>query len=409
MALPLEGLRVLDFSRLLPGPFCSLLLADCGADVIKIEDTGIGDYARWAGPFHEGVEKSAGGALFLALNRNKRSIRINLKSDEGRELLLRLARDADVVLESFRPGVLDRLGVGYEALKAENKGIVYCAISGYGQDGPLVDRAGHDINYLATAGLLGLTGDVDGPPVQSATQIADIGAGSLMAAFAILAALRERDRSGEGQMIDISMTDGAFAFAIVPAAELLAGGKPARRGEGPLAGGLICYRPYRCADGWVSFGALEPKFWKLWCEGTGHEELLDQQFEQPGTEAHRKVEAVFAERTREQWGQFGAQYDCCVEPLLEIEEALESELAKARGMVVGLTQPGASKPVRAVGSPLAFSRTPVDTDRLPSPSLGEHTAELLAEAGYDEAQITALEAIGAIGGFEADAGGSFLS
>ncbi len=232
MALPLEGLRVLDFSRLLPGPFCSLLLADCGADVIKVEDTGIGDYARWAGPFHEGVEKSAGGALFLALNRNKRSIRINLKSDEGRELLLRLARDADVVLESFRPGVLDRLGVGYEALKAENKGIVYCAISGYGQDGPLVDRAGHDINYLATAGLLGLTGDVDGPPVQSATQIADIGAGSLMAAFAILAALRERDRSGEGQMIDISMTDGAFAWAIVPAAELLAGGKPPRRGGG---------------------------------------------------------------------------------------------------------------------------------------------------------------------------------
>ncbi len=154
---------------------------------------------------------------------------------------------------------------------------------------------------------------------------------------------------------------------------------------------------------------MEPKFWKLWCEGTGHEELLDQQFEQPGTEAHRKVEAVFAERTREQWGQFGAQYDCCVEPLLEIEEALESELAKARGMVVGLTQPGASKPVRAVGSPLAFSRTPVDTDRLPAPSLGEHTAELLAEAGYDEAQITALEASGAIGGLEADGGGSFLS
>ena len=165
MALPLEDLRVLDLSRLLPGPFCSLLLADCGADVIKVEDTGMGDYARWSPPFHEGVEKSASGALFLALNRNKRSIRVNLKSDEGRELLLKLAQDADIVLESFRPGVLDRLGVGYEALKAVNPGIVYCAISGYGQDGPYAQRAGHDMNYLATAGLLGLTGDVGGPPV----------------------------------------------------------------------------------------------------------------------------------------------------------------------------------------------------------------------------------------------------
>ena len=229
MALPLEDLRVLDLSRLLPGPFCSLLLADCGADVIKVEDTGMGDYARWSPPFHEGVEKSASGALFLALNRNKRSIRVNLKSDEGRELLLKLAQDADIVLESFRPGVLDRLGVGYEALKAENPGIVYCAISGYGQDGPYAQRAGHDMNYLATAGLLGLTGDVGGPPVQSAAQIADIGAGSLMAAFAILAAIRERDRSGEGQSIDSSMTDGSLAWMVMPSAVALAGGKPPRR------------------------------------------------------------------------------------------------------------------------------------------------------------------------------------
>ena len=298
MALPLEDLRVLDLSRLLPGPFCSLLLADCGADVIKVEDTGIGDYARWSPPFHEGVEKSASGALFLALNRNKRSIRVNLKSDEGRELLLKLAQDADIVLESFRPGVLDRLGVGYEALKAVNSGIVYCAISGYGQDGPYAQRAGHDLNYLATAGLLGLTGDVGGPPVQSAAQIADIGAGSLMAAFAILAAIRERDRSGEGQSIDISMTDGSLAWMVMPSAVALAGGKPPRRGEGELAGGLVCYRPYECKDGWVSMGALEPKFWKLWCEGTGHEELIEKQFERAGSEAHKAVEAVFIERTR---------------------------------------------------------------------------------------------------------------
>ena len=408
MSLPLEDLRVLDLSRLLPGPFCSLLLADCGADVVKVEDTGMGDYARWSPPFHEGVEKSAGGALFLALNRNKRSIRINLKSDEGRDLLLKLAQDADIVLESFRPGVLDRLGVGYEALKAENPGIVYCAISGYGQDGPYAQRAGHDMNYLANAGLLGLTGDVGGPPVQSAAQIADIGAGSLMAAFAILAAIRERDRSGEGQSIDISMTDGALAWMVMPSAVALAGGKPPRRGEGELAGGLICYRPYECKDGWVSMGALEPKFWKLWCDGTGHEELIEKQFERPGGEAHKAVEAVFMERSRAQWAEFAEQYDCCVEPLLEVEEALESELFKARGMVTGLTQPGAINPVRVVASPLAFSRTPVDNDRLPAPSLGEHTHEVLAAAGYDAEQIAALEASGAIGGLS-DASGSFLS
>ncbi len=374
---------------------------------MKVEDTGMGDYARWSPPFHEGVEKSAAGALFLALNRNKRSIRINLKSEEGRELLLKLAQDADIVLESFRPGVLDRLGVGYDALKAVNPGIVYCAISGYGQDGPYAQRAGHDMNYLANAGLLGLTGDVGGPPVQSAAQIADIGAGSLMAAFAILAAVRERDRSGEGQSIDISMTDGALAWMVMPSAVALAGGKPPRRGEGELAGGLICYRPYECKDGWVSMGALEPKFWKLWCEGTGHEELIEKQFERAGSEAHKQVEAVFMERTRAQWAEFAEQHDCCVEPLLEVEEALESELFKARGMVTGLTQPGATNPVRTVASPLAFSRTPVDNDRLPAPSLGEHTHEVLAAAGYDAEQIAALEASGAIGGLS-DASGSFL-
>ena len=188
--LPLEGVRVLDLSRLLPGGFCSLLLSDFGADVLKVEDTKMGDYVRWAPPFYEGAERSAASALFLSLNRGKRSIRVDLKTAEGREVLLRAVRDADVLLESFRPGVLDRLGVGYEALRAENPGLVYCAITGYGQDGPFRDRAGHDMNYLARIGLLGLTGDADGPPVQAAGQIADLGGGALMAAFGILAALR---------------------------------------------------------------------------------------------------------------------------------------------------------------------------------------------------------------------------
>ncbi|MDQ3849881.1 MAG: CoA transferase, partial [Actinomycetota bacterium] len=190
--LPLAGLRVLDLTRLLPGGFCSLLLADFGADVLKVEDTGAGDYLRWARPTYEGVDASAASALFLALNRNKTSIRVDLKAPEGREVLLRLVGEHDVVLESFRPGVLDRLGVGYEAMRAANPRIVYCAITGYGQGGPLRDRAGHDLNYVGLVGLLGLTGERGGPPVQPAVQIADLGGGALMAVFGVLAALRER-------------------------------------------------------------------------------------------------------------------------------------------------------------------------------------------------------------------------
>jgi hypothetical protein len=193
MSLPLEGIRVLDLSRLLPGGFCSLLLADFGADVVKVEDTGMGDYVRWAPPYYEGPHDSARSALFLSLNRNKRSIRLNLKHERGRHALLRLVRDADVVLESFRPGVLDRLGVGYQRMREENPRIVYCAVTGYGQDGPKRDAAGHDMNYLGLVGLLGLTGESGGEPVQAAGQIADLGGGALMAAFGIMAALRERD------------------------------------------------------------------------------------------------------------------------------------------------------------------------------------------------------------------------
>ncbi|HWV86668.1 MAG TPA: CoA transferase, partial [Capillimicrobium sp.] len=296
--LPLEGVRVLDLSRLLPGPFCSLLLADFGADVVKVEDTGAGDYARWAPPRFDGVEDSAAGAFFLALNRNKRSIRVDLKTEAGRDVLLRLARDADVLLESFRPGVLDRLGVGYERLREANPGLVYCAITGYGQDGPYRDRSGHDMNYLGLVGLLGLTGEAGGPPVPPAGQIADIGGGALMAAFAILAALRERDRSGEGQLVDVSMADGALSWLGMLAARVFAGDAPPRRGRLELAGGIICYRPYAASDGWVTLGALEPKFWAAWCRGVGREDLIERQFDPPGSDTHREVEAIFAARTR---------------------------------------------------------------------------------------------------------------
>jgi crotonobetainyl-CoA:carnitine CoA-transferase CaiB-like acyl-CoA transferase len=227
----LEGVKVLDLTRLLPGGFCTLLLADFGADVLKVEDTGMGDYVRWAPPQYEGADDSANSSLFLALNRNKRSVRINLKEERGREVLLRLVKEYDVVIESFRPGVMDRLGVGYERLRDENPRVIYCAITGYGQDGPYRDRSGHDMNYLGLIGLLGLTGEQGGPPIQSAGQIADLGGGALMGAFGVLAALHERERSGEGQLVDVSMADGALAWLAMVAGRYFADGVVPQRGE----------------------------------------------------------------------------------------------------------------------------------------------------------------------------------
>ncbi len=398
MSLPLEGLKVLDLTRLLPGGFCSMLLADFGADVIKVEDTGLGDYVRWAPPYYEGVEPSARSALFLSLNRGKRSIRIDLKSPAGKEVLLRLARDADVLLESFRPGVLDRLGVGYERLRADNRGLVYCAITGYGQDGPGRERSGHDLNYLGLNGILGLSGEADGPPVSSSAQIADLGGGALMAVVGVLIALRERDRSGEGQLVDCSMFDGSLSFLAMLAAEMLAGGPVPRRGELRLAGGIVCYRPYRCADGYVTLGALEPKFWSAFCRGVGREDLADHAFDAPGSDAHRALCEIFAERTREQWRAFAAEHDCCLEPVLGLDEALEGELVAAREMVVSLEQPGAERPVRLLGLPFKLSRTPGDPTRAPGPGLGEHTAEVLVGAGFSAEEIAALHATGAVAG-----------
>ena len=407
--LPLEGLKVLDLTRLLPGGYCSLLLADFGADVIKVEDTGMGDYIRWSPPYYEGAEQTARSALFLALNRSKRSIRVDLKNDRGKEILLRLARDADVLLESFRPGVLDRLGVGYERLRAENPRLVYCAITGYGQNGPVRDRSGHDMNYLGLNGLLGLTGEPEGPPVQSAGQIADLGGGALMAVVAVLVALRERERSGEGQQVDCSMFDGSLSWLALVAAEMFATGVTPRRGRLHLGGGIICYRPYRCADGHVTLGALEPKFWGGFCRGVGREDLLEHAFDPPGSKAHAALEEIFAQRTREQWSAFASEHDCCLEPVLDLDEAMSSELVAARGMIVELAQPGAERPVKLLGVPFRLSRTPADPTRAPGPGLGEHTDELLAAAGYGAEEIAALHEAGAVAGPAGSVQGSFLS
>src|SRR3954471_19172536 len=397
--LPLSGLRVLDLTRLLPGGFCTLLFADLGAEVVKVEDTGMGDYIRWAPPYYEGAEKSTESALYLSLNRGKRSIRLNLKEERGREVLLRLVRDYDVLIEGNRPGVMDRLGVGYERLAQENPALVYCAITGYGQDGPYRDRSGHDMNYLGLVGLLGLTGEKDGPPVQSAGQVADLGGGGLMAAFGILAALRERDQTGKGQVVDVSMADGALSW--------LAVGVVPHRGDLELAGRLICYRPYECKDGWVTLGALEAKFWQAWCRGVGREDLIEKQFDAPGSDAHAEVERIFLERSREEWRQFASQHDCCLEPVLDLDEALDSELVRAREMVVELAQPGTDG-VKQLGVPVKLSRTP-GSPQGPGPALGEQTDEVLAALGYGAEDIASLKEAGAVAGPAVGAQGSFLS
>jgi crotonobetainyl-CoA:carnitine CoA-transferase CaiB-like acyl-CoA transferase len=337
---------VLDLTRLLPGAFCSLLLADLGADVIKVEQPEVGDYARLL------------PEAFAALNRNKRSVALDLKDDRDRDAFLRLVERADVVLESFRPGVADRLGVGYEALRAANPRIVHCALSGWGQNGPLAGRAGHDLGYLARAGLLALSGEADGPPLPPAGQIADL-SGSFLGAIGVLAALHERDRSGEGQSVDVSLAHGAMAWLT---ATVAADERP-RRGRLRLHGALACYAVYACADGWVALGALEPKFWEAFCRGVGREDLLPHAHAAPDTPERQAVAEVLAARTRAEWDAFGAEHDCCLEPVLEPEEAVGSELGDR------LRLPG---PGTMLGSPLRLSRTPPEPLRRPAPGLGEH-------------------------------------
>jgi len=399
--LPLSDVKVLDLTRLLPGGFCSLLLADFGAEVLKVEDTGKGDYIRWAPPYY-GSEAQQGlgtrSALYLSLNRGKRSIRLDLKSEEGRAAFLRLVESYDVVLDGFRPGVLDRLGVGYERLREANPAVVVCAITGYGQDGPHQQRAGHDMNYLGLIGMLGLSGEKDGPPVSSAGQIADVN-GGLMAALGVITALIEARRSGQGQLVDISMADGALSWLAMVAGKYFCDGEVPRRGEGVLFGGVLCYIPYEAADGWVTCGALEPKFWAAFCNGVERPDLLEVQFQTPESDAWREVAAVFRSRSREEWRRFNDEHDCCIEPVLDLDEALDSELVREREMVVELAQPGLGT-IRQLGVPVKLSRTPGDPTR-PAPAFGEHTAEVLATAGYSVKEIAAMLESGAAAGVDA--------
>lgn len=385
----LDDVRVLDLTRLLPGPFCTLLLADFGADVIKVEDTTGGDYMRWMPPL---VDEYS--AMFHPINRNKRSLTLDLKNPLGREAFLRLAATADVVVESFRPGVMDRLGIGETALREVNPRIVLCSISGYGQDGPFRDRAGHDLNYAAVAGVLMLGGTESVGPAMPGLQVGDLGGGALDAALAIMIALHSAARTGRGQHCDISMVDGLVSWTAVHASQLFASGEAPAPGEGMLTGRYPCYRIYPCADGYLSVGALEPKFWRELVAVIGLPELAQSGLVD-GEEGRRTiaaVETVLRTRTRAQWAETLAGHDVCVEPVLDIGETFQHPQVRSRDMRL---EPGDGRPTAQTGFPIRLTGTPAGYRRR-APGYGEHTDEVLAEVGYDTEHIAALRAAGAI-------------
>jgi crotonobetainyl-CoA:carnitine CoA-transferase CaiB-like acyl-CoA transferase len=369
------------------GPFATQILADLGADVIKVEDTTGGDYIRWTPPLHGEYS-----ALYHTLNRNKRSVKLNLKSDAGREAFLRLSGTADVVVESFRPGVMDRLGVGYETLRGANPGIILCSISGYGQDGPYRDRAGHDLNYMAIGGALGITGTADGTLAMPGVQVGDIGGGAMSAAIAILAALQHRNRTGEGQHCDVSMLDGIVSWLSIHAARFFHDGERPGPATLHLNGRHPCYSVYRCRDGWMSVGALEPKFWAELMRALDAPHLESDAFAdgERAQEVHAEIEAIFLTRTRAEWAEHLAGRDVCCEPVLGFDEVFENEQVRHRGLEIAAGEGG---PLPQTGFPFQLSATPPRV-RHPAPGWGEHTRELLAEVGYDDAAYDALLAAG---------------
>jgi len=386
-AKPLAGIRVLDLTRLLPGAMCTLHLADMGADVIKIEDPWHGDYGRSLG-----ARNKATSPYFLVSNRNKRGLKLDLKQALGRQAFFDLAGDVDVVIEGFRPGVVDQLGIGYEAVRALNPRIVYCSISGYGQTGPYREKAGHDINYCAYAGISDQIGRRDGAPAVPNFQLADLAGGSLSAAMGILAALLDAQRSGQGRYIDVSMTDCALAHSVIPLVAMATDGAVRPRGTDTLSGGLPCYGLYATADGrYMALGALEKKFWQRFCEEIERPDLISRH-EVSGAAAHwvqAEVAAIFGSNTQDYWTKRFADVDCCVAPVLTLTECMNNEQLQAREMfVTGGDVPQFAFPLKLSDFEFTIGRPP--------PGHGEHSKEILAEAGYSDDKLAALEAAGVI-------------
>lgn len=383
---PLAGIRILDLTRLLPGPLATQHLADYGAEVIKLEDTGAGDYARSMGAM-------AGDTSYFyqVVNRNKQSLRLDLKTAAGRALFLRLVETADALVEGFRPGVMDKLGFGYEALAAINPRLVYCSISGYGQTGPYAQRAGHDINYIGYAGVLDQIGGAGCAPAIPNLQIGDLLGGTMSAAMGVLVALIDARGSGLGRHVDVAMTDAALAHAIFPLVEVLAHGQVRPRGEDLLTGGVPCYGVYETADGGhMAVGALEEKFWQLLCDTLERPDLKPAHLAtgEVGARARAELQAIFRGRSRAEWARLFETVDCCVTPVLRLEESLDDPQVRARGMVVevgGVRQ--FAPPLRMSG--FAFAATA-------APAAGADSETILAGLGVSPDEIARLREDGVI-------------
>ncbi|MGQ5525118.1 CaiB/BaiF CoA transferase family protein [Chitinimonas sp. PSY-7] len=387
MSAPLHRLTVLDFSPLLPGPFATRMLADLGATVIRIESPTRPDLVRHMPPFVEGIS-----AAHAYLNRNKRSLALDLKAVGAREAVLALVKTADVLVEQFRPGVMERLGLGYAELAELNPRLIYCSITGYGQTGPLRDRAGHDINYLALAGVAAGSGRIEDGPPPLGVQIADVAGGSLHAVIGILAALRQRDEDGAGQHIDIAMTDCALHLNALTASAALAG-QDTLPEQGLLNGGSH-YDYYRCSDGrWLAVGSLEPAFLTALCDAIGYSDLVPE-FRHNPQQAKTRLAARLAEETQAHWRVVFAKVDACVEPVLTLPEALDSAQARQRGWIVDV--PHGKNQLRQPAMPIRFSRAEASYTHTGG-RLGEDSEAILREAGLSEAEITALRANNALG------------
>lgn len=381
----LSGILVIDLSRLLPGPYCSMMLADLGAEVIKIEELGRGDYLREFPPM---VNKES--AFFLSVNRNKKSMTLNLKTQRGKAIFLNLVKKADVVLEGFRPGVMDKMGIGYKVMEKINPGIVVCSISGYGQDGPYATKAGHDLNYLSIGGITGFTGTRDGRPIILGVQIADIGGGGMLAAFCILAALIAKEKIGRGQYIDISMLDGVLPWISLYMGKYFVDRKNPKPSNEQLTGQFACYNIYKTKDErYMSLGAVEPQFWSAFCKAIGREDLIKDQYNPNRADSIiAEIENVFIQRTRQEWIEYFKGIDCLCEPVNNFEEVISHPQVVHRNMIIEIQHPTEGK-IQTINFPGKFSET-LPEIKQPPPIFGQHTEEILRDLGMSRTEIDEL-------------------